>query len=1847
MTYETDIIEPKQPERFWQSWVSGLLLILILASGAYLRLTGIDWDEEQHLHPDERFLTMVESSLEPINTDPNELGPPPSVATQSWRGNYVGVLRDCEEWGGYFDTACSSLNPNNRGYDFYVYGTLPIFIVRYAAEFQEQTGYGDVYLVGRFLSAVSDLLTILLVYAIATKIYNQRVAVLASAFSAVSVLLIQQSHFFTVDTFTNFFIMLALYFAVTIAVSRPQLKENRQLIEAKDSGLVKDYQEESDDRKNTFKQIFNSFVSHPLFCPSLFFGAVLGMAVASKINAAPLAITLPGAALIYLFRLSPRNRNKQSLQVFAYLVLAGIVSVVAFRVFQPYAFSGPGFFGIKPNKAWIDDLSALRAQTGGDVDFPPALQWARRPGWFSFQNLVLWGLGLPLGVLSWAGFIWMGWRILKGGWKEHGLLWGWTAVYFVWQSNQWNSTLRYQLPIYPLLAIFGAWLLIFLWDKAKRFQRPKLILSRSLVFVVGALVMGMTALWAYGFSQIYVRPHTRVEATRWLFQHMPGAVNLSIQSEDEIYNQPLSYPAGSTIRAGLPQQLRFTALADGTLTDIYIPHAVDKAAVSEMGLILSVSPAFADIVLTTEVITADEIRAGGGESTGYPLTAPVTLTEGEAFALTLDRLDDYSDVSVCGQVMVDIQTINGLIQQVLPILSSCIQGMQMPYTYEFVPEVDGILQQVVMWVQPEPRDQEVGLKTLTLEVLDPAGNIIGMGEVSSEFSVSSDPRGDAVRIPLSSEATFIEGQAYSIQFSLGSGSGVIAFSGTSMANESSWDDGLPLRMDGYDPYGGIYQGGLNFEMYWDDNEDKYERFVSTLDQTDTILITSSRQWGSTTRVQERYPLTTEYYNRLLGCPADHSIEWCYNVAQPGSFQGDLGFELVKTFQSDPSVGEFEINDQFAEEAFTVYDHPKVFVFNKTEDYDPDRVREILGAIDLSKVIRVTPKQADAHPGDLQLPAGRLEEQRSGGTWSDYFNPDGLQNRVQILGVLLWYLGVGLLGLVVYPLVRFAMPGLSDRGYPLSRITGLLLLSVLVWLAGSVRIPFSRLTIGLALLLILLLSGYLSYIQRDELRKEIKERWKYFLRIEGLFLVFFLMGLLIRLGNPDLWHPWKGGEKPMDFSYFNAVLKSTSFPPYDPWFAGGYINYYYYGFMLVGVLVKFLGILPSIAYNLILPTILSIIALGAFSIVWNLMSSNSQSVDDGGGSEFGYSGIPSYAGGRKMPIIHPRQFNQGSIRLIASLSGALLMAVLGNLGILQMFTRGMQMNVVSSAEIDAAGFFSKLIWTITGLFKTVTGTMIPIRMDEWYWNPSRVIGYQHGNPITEFPFFTFLYGDLHAHLIALPVSLLVVTWVMSVVKGRAWESSGRRSWLQIGLGMSIGGLAIGALYPINLSDIYTYLPLGISALAYAIWRYVEFKEQSPGSIGLSKFMKRLIWIGLGAVALYALSQLLYQPYSHWYGQGYSEVKIWDGTHTPMMQYLTHWGVFLFVIVSWLFYESIDWMATTPASALRKLEPYRGLILTGLSLLVIAVLFLGVNLYPEGLPQDALPVGLGIHIAWLALPLAAWAGVLLLRPGFSDSKRMVLFFIGTGLVLTLMVEIIVVTGDIGRMNTVFKFYLQTWTLFAVSSGAALGWLIQGLPKWSIQWRTIWQIFLGFIVSVAALYPLLGSIAKIGDRMESSAPYTLDGMTYMQYATYHDEGVAMDLSQDYNGIRWLQDNLEGSPVIVEANSVEYHWGTRYTIYTGLPGVVGWNWHQRQQRTSTPHDWVFERVESVHEFYQTEDLEWAQDFLQRYDVSYIILGQLEQAKYPGPGLEKFSDQDGLLWQEVFRDRDTVIYEVIKGQNQ
>jgi uncharacterized membrane protein len=284
---------------------------------------------------------------------------------------------------------------------------------------------------------------------------------------------------------------------------------------------------------------------------------------------------------------------------------------------------------------------------------------------------------------------------------------------------------------------------------------------------------------------------------------------------------------------------------------------------------------------------------------------------------------------------------------------------------------------------------------------------------------------------------------------------------------------------------------------------------------------------------------------------------------------------------------------------------------------------------------------------------------------------------------------------------------------------------------------------------------------------------------------------------------------------------------------------------------------------------------------------------------------------------------------------------------------------------------------------------------------------------------------------------------------------------------------------------------------------------------------------------------------------------------------------------------------------------------------------------------------VWVGWIALPLATWAGVLLLRPDQTDTKRLVLFWVGTALLITIVVELFTVRGDIGRMNTIFKFYLQAWTLLAVSAGAAIAWVLADLSLWRPRWRNTWQAGLVILFVGAALYTITATTDKVSDRMNPKAPRTLDTMTYMAHTEYWDTST-MDLSQDYRAIRWMQDNVQGSPVIVEANCPEYRWCTRFTIYTGLPGVVGWNWHQRQQRALGPPTMVTERVDAIGQFYNTVSMGFAQDFLDEYDVRYIVVGQVEQIYYPGVGLSKFEQYDGKLWKEVYRDVQTVIYEVL-----
>ncbi len=1727
-----------------------ILLIGILILGAYFRFVGVNWDENQHLHPDERFLTMVASG---ITSEGNE--------------------------GRYFDTATSTLNPNNRGYGFYVYGTLPLFMVRITGELLEQTGYDEIFLVGRQLSGFMDLLTILLVYFIANRLYHKpRLSLLAAAFTAFAVLQIQLSHYWTTDTFSNTFAILAIYFAVRILP-----------VDGKPAGPAS---KAGDSWINGLWQHWGTLIPYALF------GVAMGWALASKINTAPLVVLLPGAALISYLKLSSEQREHLASTYLRNLVIAGILCLLTFRIFQPYAFTGPTFFHVIPSQKWIDTMEDLAAQSGGDVDFPPALQWARRPIWFSGQNLIVWGLGLPLGLLSVAGFLWMGRRVfIKGEWHKHALLWGWTGVYFVWQSTLMSRTMRYQLLIYPTLAIIAAWAVFALWEKGK--QRGSSFMKAAAA-VTGAVVLLGTFAYAYAFTRIYARPMTRVEASRWIYQNIPGPLTLEMETADGAANQPLAYQIGGRLVAEEPITIAFTPQKTGTFSSLSFDHIRDQIYIAELKtMVVTLRDGDnREAVLASAVVqdTFAEEGSDRGRSFTFNMEPAVELQAGHSYVLVYELLNPGLSVDLIGQMRMAIVSEEGAYKQALP---DPMKTMTVESNFEtyfkavYSGELNAVnVRRILDW---ENLPEE---KTVRLSVMSPEDNVLqplAEAEVTSSFQALDDIKGEPYRFEFASPVMLEADKQYILRLEVVEGPGRLAVYGNVPVNESSWDDALPIGLDGYSPYDynmGVYRSDLNFEMYWDDNADKLDRFLNNLDNGDYIFISSNRQWGTTTRVPERYPLTTQYYRSLIGCPAEEDILDCYRVAEPGMYTGELGFELVAVFQSDPNLGSLRFNTQFAEEAFTVYDHPKVLIFKKTAEYDPMAVRDILENVDLSQVVRVTPGKAKTYPANLLLPSERLAEQLAGGTWAELFDREGLLNKYPLVGLVVWYLVISLLGWVNYPLVRLALRGLPDKGYPLAKIAGMMLLAWIVWVAGSMRVPFVPLTISAAALLLLLVNAGLAWLQRDELRRELREKKRYFLWVELTGLILFVIFLLVRLGNPDLWHPYKGGEKPMDFSYFNAVLKSTSFPPYDPWYAGGYLNYYYYGFVVAGVPVKWLGIVPAVAYNLILPTFFSLVGLGAYSVVWNLICA-----------------------GRKAPEENEEKPTQP---FLPALAGPVLLAIIGNLGSLRMIWHGLMRLAAPDGTLADSNIFQKLGWSVAGIGRLFEGSGLPYGAGNWYWDPSRVYP---GSAITEFPAFTFLYADPHAHMFALPVTILALAWALSIaLKGWEWGlENGRGKYIHFVVSFFLGGLAIGALKPMNTWDLPTYLALGAVATLFAATYGTVMKQES--------WVKGLALGGVSALLLVGLAMLLYQPFTDWFGQGYDKVKLWYEEPSPFWSYITHWGVFLFFIVSWMGWETRDWMATTPVSSLNKVLKFRELILflVGVLLLAVAGLFL-----------------LKVQIGWLAVVLMAWAGTLLLRPKMPPAKRAVLFLVGTALALTLFVELFHLEGDLGRMNTVFKLYMQAWTLLSLSAAASLAWVLPAVIKeWPALRRGIWQaLALGLVLS-AALFPLLGGADKIKDRYSSAAPHTLDGMAYMPYGTYGENGTDMSLAEDYVAIQWMQENVPGSPVIVEGHVTEYRWGSRYTIYTGLPGVVGWNWHQRQQRAVTNSDWVFTRVDQIGAFYNTEERSLTTDFLARYGVKYIVVGVMEHAIYTPEGLAKFEAWDGELWDEVFRTGQTAIYQV------
>ena len=323
-------------------------------------------------------------------------------------------------------------------------------------------------------------------------------------------------------------------------------------------------------------------------------------------------------------------------------------------------------------------------------------------------------------------------------------------------------------------------------------------------------------------------------------------------------------------------------------------------------------------------------------------------------------------------------------------------------------------------------------------------------------------------------------------------------------------------------------------------------------------------------------------------------------------------------------------------------------------------------------------------------------------------------------------------------------------------------------------------------------------------------------------------------------------------------------------------------------------------------------------------------------------------------------------------------------------------------------------------------------------------------------------------------------------------------------------------------------------------------------------------------------------------------------------------------------------------------FRGIVIgiAGLLALFLTILFVvkGTTLFPA---TAALAWAV---LAYVSIDFGFLNRVIEISPGSEQVWRA-----GSevALALTLGVEFVVISGAIGRQNTVFKFYIQAWLLLSVVGGAAFAWLWASRPRWNASMRILWTAAVVLLAFVGVLYTVMATQGRAQDRFSQAVPLTLDGQAYIEYAIHPENGQFIELKPDLGIIRWMNENIEGLPIIMEAISndgILYKWGGRISINTGLPAVIGWDWHQKQQRgLFNMPGFIEQRVGNVNAFYSTTDIPTAERIMSFYNVGYIVVGTLEHLYYPPESLEKFETmvQMGLL-EQVYSDGDAIIYHVI-----
>lgn len=712
----------------------------------------------------------------------------------------------------------------------------------------------------------------------------------------------------------------------------------------------------------------------------------------------------------------------------------------------------------------------------------------------------------------------------------------------------------------------------------------------------------------------------------------------------------------------------------------------------------------------------------------------------------------------------------------------------------------------------------------------------------------------------------------------------------------------------------------------------------------------------------------------------------------------------------------------------------------------------------------------------------------------------------------WWAILLLVGASCLPMTTKLFLSFHDRGYLFAKPIGIALSGYLLWLVSTMKLMKFTAVNGMICVILILLANVFFLLYKDKKKKErepffTKESVQRMLKEELIFLFLFLIWCYIKGFKAEAY----GTEKFMDYGFMTSMMRADYMPPYDLWYQGGVINYYYFGQYLATFLTKISGVSVKLGYNLMLMTIASLSTLLPYSIITNV-------------------------------ALQMTEKKKNRKRWLPQVSGILA-------GLL-------------------VSFSSNLHYPIFCWFVPIVQQMLGIEVSKyWFPNATRYIGYNpetKDKTIHEFPAYSSVLGDLHAHYINIifvvtVVALLFAWYTRQEAKRRQEDMTELKKLTKKDYlaevfepGILMITFFIGMFHMTNFWDFPIYFVVSGAVILFSNAVRYRFNRYT---LIVTAYQGILVLLGSSLIAL---------PFTANFDQISTELCL-AVNHTPFYQLLILWGLPVIVMIGFISscIYNFKTMATVSCEKETSLEE----------------------------TEEKKKTNAWIH-GWNSLK------EFLIKIDYTDLFVILLGLCAIGLVL--MPEVIYVkdiySGDYKRANTMFKLTYQAFIMFGMCNGyIIMKHLIVGTTMRQKRYARV-----ALILSLMTICYIGHSIhAWFGNVFDYNARESLDAAVFME-EKMPDDAAAID---------WLNDNVKGQAVVLEANGDSYSDYERISVMTGLQTVAGWYVHEWLWRGDTIA--LNQRNEDIKTIYTSDDIATVQALTHQYKLDYIYIGNLEREKF------------------------------------